>query len=105
MTRIRTVGAVACSGSERATPDRVFGATHSGAAHELKEIGAPLLLLHGPETALDWFTQGVRHVAKHVAGAEVRAIDGAGHCVPVVEPAAVANELVQFFALEAVQAR
>jgi pimeloyl-ACP methyl ester carboxylesterase len=67
--------------------------THADA---LKAITVPLLLLHGSRTTLDWFTHCVRYAADHVSGARVRAIEGAGHCAPIVEPQRVADELQRF---------
>ncbi len=64
----------------------------------LAAITAPVLLLHGSRTPLRWFTDAVGHVAAHVPDSEVREIAGAGHGAPVVEPHAVAEELVGFVA-------
>ncbi|QBI22007.1 alpha/beta hydrolase [Egibacter rhizosphaerae] len=64
----------------------------------LAEITAPVLLLHGSRTPLRWFTDAVGHVAAHTAESEVREIAGAGHGAPVIEPHAVAEELIGFLA-------
>ena len=64
----------------------------------LAEITAPVLLLHGTHTPLRWFTDAVHHVAEHVSHAQVRKVAGAGHGGPVLEPEAVAAELVSFLA-------
>ncbi len=64
----------------------------------LAEINAPVLLLHGTRTPLRWFTDAAHHVADHVTDAEVREISGAGHAGPILEPEAVADELVSFLA-------
>ena len=64
----------------------------------LAKITAPVLLLHGTRTPLRWFTDAVHHVADHVAHAEIRAVTGAGHAGPVLEPEAFADELVSFLA-------
>jgi pimeloyl-ACP methyl ester carboxylesterase len=63
----------------------------------LERITAPVLVLHGWETALPWFTHGVRHVAEHASDVEVRKLPGAGHLAPIAEPEPVADELIGFF--------
>ena len=64
----------------------------------LPEITAPVLLLHGTRTPLRWFTDAAHHVAGHTTHAEIRAVTGAGHAGPVLEPEAFADELVSFLA-------
>lgn len=64
----------------------------------LEQITAPVLLLHGADTALrDLFTDGVHHVAQHVGDAEVREIPDAGHLYPLLQGRAFAEELAGFF--------
>jgi pimeloyl-ACP methyl ester carboxylesterase len=64
----------------------------------LATIDVPVLLLHGTRSKPHpWFVDGVRHVAEHVPSAEVREIARAGHLGPILEPAAVADELRRFF--------
>lgn len=63
----------------------------------LAQITVPVLLLHGSNTSVQWFTDGVDHVAQHLPQAEKRVVDGAGHLCPLVRPQQVANELVRFF--------
>jgi pimeloyl-ACP methyl ester carboxylesterase len=64
----------------------------------LARIDVPVLLLHGTRSKPHpWFVDGVRHVAEYVPSAEVREIAGAGHLAPILEPAAVADELHRFF--------
>lgn len=64
----------------------------------LARIDVPVLLLHGTRSKPHpWFVDGVRHVAEHVPRTEVREIAGAGHLGPILEPAAVADELRRFF--------
>lgn len=68
---------------------------------ELAKITVPLLLLHGTRSnPFDWWIGGVRHVADHVADAQVHRLEGAGHFGPMSEPAAVADQLVRFLAGE-----
>lgn len=63
----------------------------------LGKITVPTLLLHGEDSALhDWFRDGVRHVAEHVADARVRQVVGAGHFGVAIEPEGIANELIRF---------
>jgi pimeloyl-ACP methyl ester carboxylesterase len=64
----------------------------------LANIAVPVLLMHGTRSEPHpWFIDGVRHVAAHVPNAQVREIAGAGHLGPILEPAAVADELHRFF--------
>lgn len=64
----------------------------------LAKISAPVLLLHGTQTALgDFASDGLRHVAEHVPDARVREIEGAGHFGVTFEPEAIANEVTRFF--------
>lgn len=63
----------------------------------LAGVTVPLLLLHGPRTAMSWFSRNVRHAAEHVADARTREIPGVGHCAPMLQPEAVAAELETFF--------
>lgn len=64
----------------------------------LARVTAPVLILHGSRTALrPWFTDGVRHVAEHVADAQVREIAGGGHFAVALAPELIAGELVPFF--------
>lgn len=65
---------------------------------ELTKIVTPVLLLHGTRSnPLDWWLDGVRHVAAHVREAQVCEVRGTGHFAPMSEPATVADELVRFF--------
>ncbi len=65
---------------------------------ELAKIAAPVLLLQGTRSEpASWFPDGIRHCADHIRTARVTTIDGAGHLGPILEPGAVAAELVDFF--------
>jgi pimeloyl-ACP methyl ester carboxylesterase len=66
----------------------------------LAAIGVPVLLVQGDRTPWSWFADGIRHVAAHVADAEVRTIPGAGHGAPGLMPEEVAAELIRFFATD-----
>jgi len=64
----------------------------------LAMIRAPVLLLHGRQTALSTFVADATHyVAAHVLDPHVRELPSAGHFAPVIEPEAVARELIRFF--------
>lgn len=64
----------------------------------LERIAAPVLLLHGAETAMpDSFTTAVEHVAVHVAEARVVELPGVGHPGPAVAPEVLAPHLTNFF--------
>lgn len=77
----------------------VFGELSPTAPSRLAEIAVPVLLLHGSRTALrTWITDGVRHVAHHVADARVRELAGAGHFGPALHPEPLADALGEFFA-------
>ena len=72
----------------------------------LAEITVPSLLLAGTRSIPDpWFSDGVSHVAEHVADSQVREIDGTGHMAPIHEPEAVADEVVRFLAATTEPAR
>lgn len=65
----------------------------------LARITAPVLVLHGVRSTLrPWFEAGARHIAEHVADARVRELPGMGHWGPVLEPEAIADEVVRFLA-------
>ena len=69
------------------------------APEALAQITVPVLLLTGEETLLAAaFGDATRHIAAHVAEAQVREVPGVGHFAPVVAPKRVAAELISFFA-------
>jgi len=64
----------------------------------LGRITAPVLLLHGAETAMpESFSAAVQHVAQHVAEPRVVELPGVGHLAPAVAPEVVAPQLTGFF--------
>ncbi|SDK67939.1 alpha/beta fold hydrolase [Natronorubrum texcoconense] len=72
----------------------------------LAEITVPSLLLCGTRSIPDpWFTDGVNHVAEHVADPQVHEVDGTGHMGPIHDPEAVADEVVRFLAATTEPAR
>lgn len=82
--------------------ERQHGAEAEGpsptAPSALPRVTVPVLLLYGAQTALGtWITDGVRHVADHVADPHVREIDRAGHFAPALRPEPIADELARFF--------
>jgi pimeloyl-ACP methyl ester carboxylesterase len=67
-------------------------------ASELARIVVLVLVLYGSQTALGgWITRSARHVAEHVATAQLREVDGIGHFGPVVGEPAIADEITRFF--------
>ena len=68
------------------------------APEALAQVTVPVLLLTGTETLLRAaFGNAARHIAAHVADAQVREVPGVGHFAPVVAPEPVAEELATFF--------
>jgi pimeloyl-ACP methyl ester carboxylesterase len=64
----------------------------------LAKVSAPVLLLHGSQSAGgDFYSEGRRHVAEHVADIRIGEIDGAGHFGVTFEPEAIADEVTRFF--------
>ena len=64
----------------------------------LTRIAAPTLILHGSHTARPWFGEAARHVAEHVADAEVQEIPEAGHLAVALGVEAVADAFISFLA-------
>lgn len=62
----------------------------------LGSIEVPVLLMGGTASRR-WFSDSVRHVARHVRDARVAKITGAGHFGPHTHPEAVAEEIIRFF--------
>ncbi len=63
----------------------------------LGRVAAPVLLLRGEQTLLGAFFAAVeRYLAQHVMDAHVRVLPGVGHFAPLLEPEAVAKELIPF---------
>lgn len=62
----------------------------------LEQTSAPVLLLHGSETALPWFTESTRYAAQHIPNSTVREVAGNGHLGHLVHPNRVADQLVPF---------
>jgi len=63
----------------------------------LAEITVPVQVIRGSESALQWFADGVRHVAFHLPAATTTELPGAGHFGPLLRPEDVANEVIGFF--------
>jgi pimeloyl-ACP methyl ester carboxylesterase len=63
----------------------------------LGAISAPVLLLHGSDTLLPWFTASAQYVADHVPSSRIREIPSAGHGAPLTHPEALAQALIEFF--------
>ena len=64
----------------------------------LPKITAPLLVLHGSQSAQrEFFGNSVRHVADHVPDVQVREMAGSGHWGVTLAAERIANEIVKFF--------
>jgi pimeloyl-ACP methyl ester carboxylesterase len=63
----------------------------------LRQVAAPVLLLRGQRTRLrTFFADAVQYLAQHIPDAEVRELPGVGHFAPLLQPEAVADELITF---------
>jgi pimeloyl-ACP methyl ester carboxylesterase len=59
---------------------------------------APVLVLHGQQTALGTFvSDAARHVAQHVPHPHARELAGVGHFASLLAPERIAGELISFF--------
>jgi pimeloyl-ACP methyl ester carboxylesterase len=66
---------------------------------ELAKIAVPVLVLFGTRSIpRSWFIDGAHHIAEYVGEPHLRSIEGVGHMAPFLEPRAVADELMAFFA-------
>jgi pimeloyl-ACP methyl ester carboxylesterase len=62
---------------------------------ELRQVAAPVLLLRGQRTRLGtFFADAVQYLAHHIPDAEVRVLPGVGHFAPLLQPEAIADELI-----------
>ena len=79
--------------------DASYGGARSTDPEVLGTITAPVLLMHGQQTALGTFIRDAAlHVAQHVPDPHVRELAGVGHFAPLVAPERIAGELISFFA-------
>lgn len=79
--------------------DASYDGTRSTDPEVLETITAPVLVLHGQETALGTFiTDAAQHVANHVPDPHTRELPGVGHFAPLLAPERIAGELISFFA-------
>lgn len=63
----------------------------------LRQVAAPVLLLRGQRTRLGtFFADAVQYLAQHIPDAEVRELPGVGHFAPLLQPEAIADELIAF---------
>jgi pimeloyl-ACP methyl ester carboxylesterase len=62
----------------------------------LGKIKMPVLILQGDRTS-QWFSDSVKHVAKHTGNTTVHKIHGAAHFGPITHAQEVANVMAQFF--------
>jgi pimeloyl-ACP methyl ester carboxylesterase len=63
----------------------------------LAGITVAVLYLHGSITPTNWYVEGARYIAEHIADTRVVEIAGAGHFGPHLAPELLAEELVNFF--------
>ena len=78
--------------------DMAYQGPRSTDPEALGQVAAPVLLLRGKHTLLGTFFADVeRYLAQHVVNAQVRELPGVGHFAPLLEPEAIAKELISFF--------
>jgi pimeloyl-ACP methyl ester carboxylesterase len=78
--------------------DASYEGVRSTDLEELARISVPVLLLRGEQTRLGTFFADAAHlIAQHVPEPQVCVMPGVGHFAPVLEPEAVADELITFF--------
>ena len=78
--------------------DASYEGVRSTDPEELARISVPVLLLRGEQTRFGTFFAHVAHlIAQHVPEPQVCVMPGVGHFAPVLEPEAVADELITFF--------
>jgi len=63
----------------------------------LERLSAPTLVLHGPDTALPWFTTCAQHIVGHAPDARLFEIPGAGHGAPHTHPEELGTAIARFF--------
>jgi pimeloyl-ACP methyl ester carboxylesterase len=79
--------------------DASYDGARSTDPEVLETITAPVLVLHGQQTALGTFiAAAARHVATHVPDPHARELPGVGHFAPLLAPERIAAELISFFA-------
>jgi pimeloyl-ACP methyl ester carboxylesterase len=79
--------------------DASYDGARSTDPEVLGTITAPVLVLHGQQTALGTFiSEAARHVAQHVPDPHARELAGVGHFAPLLAPERIARELISFFA-------
>lgn len=77
--------------------DATYEGVRSTDPEELARVAVPVLLLRGEQTRLGtWFADAAQFIAQHVADPQVCQMPGVGHFAPVLEPEAVADELITF---------
>lgn len=78
--------------------DASYDGARSTDPEALARVAVPVLLMRGEQTRLGTaVTDAARLIARHVAEPQVCELPGVGHFAPVLEPEAVADELVTFF--------
>ncbi|GAB2657120.1 alpha/beta fold hydrolase [Kribbella swartbergensis] len=78
--------------------DAAYKGPRSTDAQVLETVAAPVLLLRGQQTLLaNWFVNTARHIAQHLANAQIRELQGLGHFAPLFAPMPLAENLISFF--------
>jgi pimeloyl-ACP methyl ester carboxylesterase len=78
--------------------DATYAGPRSTDPELLRQVAAPVLLLRGQQTLLGtFFADAARHIAQHVADAQVRELQGVGHFAPLLAPESIADELISYF--------
>jgi pimeloyl-ACP methyl ester carboxylesterase len=77
--------------------DRAYEGPLPSDPDALRRVAAPVLLLWGQRTRLGtFFADGVQYLAEHIPDTRVRALPGVGHFAPLLQPEAIADELITF---------
>jgi pimeloyl-ACP methyl ester carboxylesterase len=78
--------------------DKSYAGVRPTDPEELARISVPVLLLRGEQTRFGTFFADAAHlIAQHVPEPQVCVMPGLGHFAPLLEPEAVADELITFF--------
>lgn len=78
--------------------DKSYAGVRPTDPEELARVSVPVLLLRGEQTRFGTFFADAAHlIAQHVPEPQVCVMPGVGHFAPLLEPEAVADELITFF--------
>jgi pimeloyl-ACP methyl ester carboxylesterase len=76
---------------------RIYTAVPDDVWRELPQLQTPLLVIHGAESDT-FFPDAARELQRRLPHAQLRAVPGAGHLVPLEQPEAVAAATLAFLA-------